>query len=195
QPRHLAYVIYTSGSTGQPKGVMVEHSAIVRLVTNNGYADFQDSDRIAFASNPAFDASTMEVWGALLNGGAVVVIDHEAVVQPARLAQVFERQGVTAFFITTALFNHYTTLIPQALGKLRFLMTGGETSEPAAFQRLLRTRAPRHLIHCYGPTETTTFATTHEVAVVAKAATSIPIGRPISNTRIYILDGHGSPVP
>ena len=190
-----AYVMYTSGSTGKPKGVEIPHRAIGRLVLNNGYADFQASDRIAFASNPAFDAATMEVWGALLNGGRVVVIDQATLLEPSSFARVLETYRVTTLFITTALFNRYALAIPESLAKLRFLLCGGEQSEPLSFARLRQNGGPQHLIHCYGPTETTTFATTYEVKEVPPGAKSIPIGGPISNTEIYILDRQGEPVP
>ncbi|KAF2395475.1 Tyrocidine synthase 3 [Pseudomonas frederiksbergensis] len=190
-----AYIMYTSGSTGQPKGVIVPHLAIGRLVINNGYADFAEQDRVAFASNPAFDASTMEVWGALLNGGRIVVIDHEALLNPTSFAEVLTDSGATALFLTTAMFNQYVMLIPDALARLRILMCGGERADPMSFRRLLAHAPALQLLNCYGPTETTTFATTQRVTSVPDSAVNIPIGRPISNTRIYILNAAGQPVP
>ncbi|MEM4990087.1 amino acid adenylation domain-containing protein [Collimonas sp. H4R21] len=191
----IAYIMYTSGSTGQPKGVMVPHRGIKRLVLENGYAAFDASDRIAFAANPAFDASTMEIWGALLNGGRIVVIDKEVFLDPFRFAGALEQHAVTALFITTAVFNQCAAIVPDAFGKLRYLLTGGERCDPAAFARVLEAGKPGHLIHCYGPTETTTYATTHEITAVDPAQATIPIGRPIANTQAYLLDTHGEPVP
>ncbi|SCZ13528.1 non-ribosomal peptide synthetase, partial [Pseudomonas sp. NFACC37-1] len=191
----IAYIMYTSGSTGQPKGVLVPHRAINRLVINNGYADFNEHDRIAFASNPAFDASTMDVWGALLNGGQVVVIDHETLLEPACFAQVLKTSGATVLFVTTAIFNQYVQLIPEAIGGLRILLCGGERADVASFQRLLQLAPTLRLVHCYGPTETTTYATTLEVKAVAEDAQSVPIGGPISNTQVYVLDAHRRLVP
>ncbi|MCG6576907.1 non-ribosomal peptide synthetase, partial [Pseudomonas sp. AF32] len=190
-----AYIMYTSGSTGHPKGVIVPHLAIGRLAINNGYADFGPGDRLAFASNPAFDASTMEVWGALLNGGRVVIVDHDTLLDSPRLAQTLAKAKVSALFLTTAMFNQYVMLIPDALARLRILMCGGERADPASFRRLLALAPSLQLLHCYGPTETTTFATTHTVTDVPQGATSIPIGRPIANTQVYILDAAGQPVP
>ncbi|WP_339102103.1 amino acid adenylation domain-containing protein [Pseudomonas sp. G166] len=191
----IAYIMYTSGSTGQPKGVLVPHRAINRLVINNGYADFNEHDRIAFASNPAFDASTMDVWGALLNGGQVVVIDHETLLEPSRFARVLEEAGVTVLFVTTAIFNQYVQLIPEAIGALRILLCGGERADVASFQRLLSLAPGLRLVHCYGPTETTTYATTLEVKNVAEDAQSVPIGGPISNTQVYVLDARQQLAP
>jgi amino acid adenylation domain-containing protein len=189
-----AYLMYTSGSTGKPKGIMTPHRAIGRTVLNCGYADFNESDRVAFAANPAFDAATMEIWAPLLNGGRIVVVDREAFLEPRRFAQLVERQGVTALFLTTAIFDQYAQAIPEALARLRYLFCGGEKNDPTSFSRVLEQSGPRHLVHCYGPTETTTFAITHEVTEVS-AGKSIPLGRPISNTRIYILDANLQPTP
>lgn len=187
--------MYTSGSTGQPKGVLVPHRAINRLVINNGYADFNAQDRIAFASNPAFDASTMDVWGALLNGGRVIVIDHETLLEPSRFAAVLTESGATVLFVTTAIFNQYVQLIPHAIGGLRILLCGGERADAASFRRLLSLAPNLRLVHCYGPTETTTYATTYEVKAVAPDAESVPIGGPISNTQLYLLDARQQLAP
>src|SRR5471032_2178577 len=190
----VAYIMYTSGSTGTPKGVLLPHRGITRLVINNGYADFTPDDRVAFASNPAFDASTMDVWGALLNGGQVLVIDHHTLLDPSRFAKALGESGATILFVTTALFNQYVQLIPDALKGLRMLLCGGERADPAAFRRLLAHAPGLRLVHCYGPTETTTYATTHEVKALAADAESVPVGGPISNTRVYVLDARQQPV-
>ncbi|NVZ71929.1 non-ribosomal peptide synthetase [Pseudomonas costantinii] len=189
----VAYIMYTSGSTGTPKGVLVPHRGITRLVINNGYADFNASDRVAFASNPAFDASTMDVWGPLLNGGQVQVIDHSTLLDPAAFGVALG--GATVLFVTTALFNQYVQMIPGALAGLRILLCGGERADPAAFRSLLAQAPALRLVHCYGPTETTTYATTYEVREIADNAESVPIGRPISNTQIHVLDAQLQPVP
>ncbi|HET7460299.1 MAG TPA: amino acid adenylation domain-containing protein, partial [Longimicrobium sp.] len=191
----LAYVMYTSGSTGRPKGVMVPHRAVLRLVFNNRYVEFGPDERVAFAANPAFDATTMEVWAPLLTGGRVVVIGPEVVLDPAALARTLEDEGVTALFVTTAVFNQYAAAIPRALAALRHLMTGGERADPASFVRVLAHGGPVRLIHCYGPTETTTFAITGLVDRVDAEARTLPLGRPIGNTRVYLLDAAGEPVP
>jgi non-ribosomal peptide synthetase component F len=192
---HLAYVTYTSGSTGRPKGVMVAHRSVQRLVFNNRYMEFGPDERVAFAANPAFDATTMEVWAPLLTGGRVVVIGRDVVLEPDALARTLAGEGVTALFITTAVFNQYAATIPQALAALRHLMTGGERADPASFARVLACGGPVRLIHCYGPTETTTFAITGLVERVDDEARSLPLGRPIGNTRVYLVDRAGEPVP
>jgi amino acid adenylation domain-containing protein len=189
-----AYIMYTSGSTGTPKGVMTPHQGITRLVRNNRYAAFDADDRIAFAANPAFDASTMEVWAALLNGGALVVIAPEVMMEAERLAAELQRHRITTLFLTTALFNQYVHSISGALAQLKYLISGGEKEDPGAYARLLQERGPVHLIHAYGPTETTTFATTARIEW-AEGEARLPIGKPIGNTRAYLLDARGRPVP
>ncbi|HHK5894516.1 TPA: amino acid adenylation domain-containing protein, partial [Serratia marcescens] len=187
-----AYIMYTSGSTGTPKGVMTPHQGITRLVRNNRYATFDADDRIAFAANPAFDASTMEVWAALLNGGALVVIAPEVMMEAERLAAELQRHRITTLFLTTALFNQYVHSISGALAQLKYLISGGEKEDPGAYARLLQERGPVHLIHAYGPTETTTFATTARIER-AEGEARLPIGKPIGNTRAYLLDARGRP--
>ncbi|MES1260290.1 MAG: amino acid adenylation domain-containing protein, partial [Acidobacteriota bacterium] len=192
---HLAYVIYTSGSTGIPKGVMIEHRAINRLVLENGYARFKSNDRVAFASSPAFDAATMEVWAPLLNGGRIVIIKQSELLDPARLGQTLRQKTVNVLWLTVGLFNQYADILGRDFSNLRYLIVGGDVLDPRVIAKVLHDKPPKHLINGYGPTETTTFATTCEVRVVPENTRSVPIGKPIANTRIYILDGSGEPVP
>ncbi|WP_256082156.1 amino acid adenylation domain-containing protein, partial [Massilia sp. YIM B04103] len=190
-----AYVMYTSGSSGQPKGVLVPHRAVSRLVLNSGYAGFSSGDRVAFASNPAFDAATMEVWAPLLNGGCVVVIGQDTLLDPARLAQALRRQAVSVLWLTVGLFNQYAQQLQPELARLRCLIVGGDALDPQIMGRLLRAGAPPLLLNGYGPTETTTFALTHAIGASDCAGAAIPLGRPIGNTRVYVLDALGQPVP
>ncbi|MEL5450757.1 amino acid adenylation domain-containing protein [Serratia bockelmannii] len=190
----VAYIMYTSGSTGLPKGVMTPHQGITRLVINNRYAAFDATERVAYAANPAFDAATMEVWAALLNGGELVVIPAETVMDAARLSAALTQHRVTTLFLTTALFNQYVYSMGATLAQLRYLICGGEKEEPSAFERLLQEAGPVQLIHAYGPTEATTFATTAAIAEV-QGAMRLPIGKPIGNTRAYVLDARGRPAP
>jgi amino acid adenylation domain-containing protein len=190
----LAYIMYTSGSTGEPKGVAVPHRAIVRLVRGTDYVQLGGSDVVGHLSNPAFDASTFEVWGALLNGARLVVIARKDVLSPRDLAGTLDRQQVTTLFLTTALFNQIARDAPHAING-RVVLFGGEGVDPRAVAAALREGNPRRLLHVYGPTETTTFATWHEVRAVDAAAITVPIGRPIANTEVYVLDRHGEPVP
>jgi amino acid adenylation domain-containing protein len=190
-----AYVMYTSGSTGKPKGVVVPHRAINRLVINCNYVHIAPEDRIAHCSNPAFDASTFEVWGALLNGATVVIVPHAIVLDPKRLAEVIIDRRVTILWLTIGLFTQYAQTLSAVFSRLRYLMTGGDVVDPELMRRVKQDGRPQHLLNGYGPTECTTFSTTFKFEALADTARSVPIGRPISNTRVYILNTALQPVP
>ncbi|HEX4954980.1 MAG TPA: amino acid adenylation domain-containing protein, partial [Thermoanaerobaculia bacterium] len=184
---HLAYLIYTSGSTGQPKGVAVLQEGVVRLIRNADYLTFSPGVRIGQVSNAAFDAYTFELWGALANGGTLVVIEPEAVLDPVELGQALARHAVREAFLTTQLFHRQCQEAPEALAGLSTLCFGGEACDP----RLVAEAAvapwrPRRLLNAYGPTECTTFATWHEVRAGERGP--VPIGRPIASTTAAILD-------
>jgi amino acid adenylation domain-containing protein len=196
RPSGLAYVIYTSGSAGAPKGVMVEHGHVVRLATDATFAPLTAEDCVAHCSNPAFDASTWEIWTPLVNGARVLVVPLSVVLAPRRLDQALVRAGVTALWLTSALFNALVDQLPETFGQLNYLLIGGEVLNPAMVARLSgRARRPRRILNGYGPTETTTFATMFEIPASGDSQTSIPIGRPLASTRTYILDSAYQPVP
>lgn len=190
-----AYVMYTSGSTGRPKGVIVPHRAVVRLVVNNGYARIESTDCLAYCSNPAFDASTFEIWGALLNGARLLIVPRSVVLEPERFAAVLTQHDVTVLFLTVGLFGQYLEPLAPVFARLKCLMTGGDIVEPGMLRQVLERSPPQHLLNAYGPTECTTFTTTYRVEAVGQEENSVSIGRPISNTRVYILDGQLQPVP
>jgi amino acid adenylation domain-containing protein len=192
---NLAYVIYTSGSTGKPKGVAITHRAINRLVFDTRYVDLHSADVVAQAANSSFDAITFEIWGALLHGCRLCLIAREKILSPLHFAEEIERNGISVLFITTALFNQFSVLAPQAFRRMRYVLFGGEAVDAQAVENVLRHGPPENLLHVYGPTESTTFATWHRVGEACAEATTIPIGCPIANTQIYILDGNLDPVP
>jgi len=190
-----ACIIYTSGSTGQPKGVIVSHNGLARLVQDNGYYDFSPEDRVAFSSNPAFDASSPEIWGALLNGGQSVIVEHQVLLEPTAFARLLQRSEVTVLITSTALFNLYAGLIPEALAGLRMVMCGGERADPASFRRVREHSSTVRLFNGYGPTEATTCASRYEVFDVLPGTLGLPIGQPNANVRIYVLNARREPVP
>ena len=193
--RDPAYVMYTSGSTGAPKGVVVTHRAIARLVRNTDYVRLGPDDVIAYASNPAFDAATFEVWGALANGARLVVMPADVMLDSRALAAALEAHRVTTLFLTTALFNLVARERPDAFRRLRQVLFGSEACDPRAVAEVLRAGGPRRLLHVYGPTEATTFATWHEIREVPDSATTVPIGRPLANTEVFVLDRRREPMP
>ncbi|MGA3172785.1 MAG: amino acid adenylation domain-containing protein [Chthoniobacteraceae bacterium] len=194
-PGDVAYVMFTSGSTGVPKGVRVVHRGISRLVINTNYIEFTPGDAVAHASNTSFDASTFEIWGALLHGARLVIVPRETLLSPRELAAFLRERQISILFLTTPLFHHLAREIPGAFGSLRYLVAGGDSLHPEAARAVLHAARPLHLVNGYGPTEATTFAVCHEVNDVPPDSTAIPIGRPISNTRAYILDRALEPVP
>lgn len=192
---HPAYVMFTSGSTGTPKGVIVPHRAISRLVINNGYARLEPSDCIAHSSNPAFDASTFEIWGALLVGARVLLVDQTTVLEASRYADLLLANNVTVLWITVGLLAQYTDVLAPVFERLRYLLTGGDVVDPEMLRRVLRNGPPQNLLSAYGPTECTTFTTTYRVVELSDDVKAIPIGRPIANAQVYILDRDRRPVP
>ncbi|MBI2230714.1 MAG: amino acid adenylation domain-containing protein, partial [Deltaproteobacteria bacterium] len=189
------YVIYTSGSTGRPKGVAVPHGAVNRLVINTDYIELKSDDVVAQVSNCSFDAATFEIWGALLNGARLVIITKDVVLAPQEFAAELKRHAVTTLFLTTALFNLMARQAPDAFASVRQVLFGGEAVDPRWVAEVVRQGRPERLLHVYGPTEATTFATWQLVGEVAQGAATVPIGRPIANTQLYVLDAHLHPVP
>lgn len=195
QSGDTAYVIYTSGSTGQPKGTLIPHRAVNRLVFNTNYVDFNSADIVAHVSNVSFDAATFELWGALLHGGRLVVLNKDLILSPETFISEIKRQKISKMVLTTSLFILLARDYPNAFETLETLVVGGEALDPTVTRLVMENNPPKRLVNGYGPTETTTFAVCHEIKSVAKDAQSIPIGRPIGNTQIYILDEFLNPVP
>lgn len=194
-PDDVAYVMFTSGSTGKPKGIEIPHRAIVRLVRNTDYVSLTGASRIARHSNIAFDAATFEIWGALLNGGATVALDRDTVLSPDALSGALDAKGVDTMFLTTALFNRIAAERPDAFRSLDTLMFGGEAADLGAVRAVLDGQGPARLLHVYGPTETTTFATWQHLTEIEPDQTAPPIGKAIRHSTAYVLDANLRAVP
>ncbi|MEV6766770.1 non-ribosomal peptide synthetase [Streptomyces sp. NPDC051105] len=188
-----AYIAYTSGSSGRPKGVCVPHRAVIRLVLGNSLLPIQQDDVFLQFAPVAFDASTLEIWGPLLNGGRLV-IPPPGDLSPAEISALVRAEGVTFLWLTAGLFHAVVESGTADLTGLRYLLAGGDTLSPGHVDRALRELPDTTLVNGYGPTENTTFTTCHPIASPVGGGT-VPIGRPIDGTVVHILDERLAPVP
>jgi amino acid adenylation domain-containing protein len=194
-PDTLACVLYTSGSTGKPKGVQVLHRGIVRLLFGVDYATFGPGEVLLNAAPLTFDAATFEIWGALLHGGCCAIFP-EGPFSPRNFGAALREHGVTTLWLTSSLFNLLIDEAPEVLAGVRQLLTGGEALSVAHVRRALERLPGAVLVNGYGPTEGTTFTCCYRIPrEMPRGLASIPIGRPIANTEVYILDERGEPVP
>lgn len=182
----IAYVNFTSGTTGDPKGVPIQHRSIARLVFDAVYAPLDENSVLLHLSPVTFDAATFEIWGALLRGGTCVLYPS-AHIRFSTLRQVMRHTGVSVLFITTALFNALVDEAPDSMDTVGTILTGGERYSHRHFSEALGRYGPGRLVHVYGPTECTTFSTYHPVNQVPAEPGKLPIGKPIQNTRVYVV--------
>ncbi len=194
KPQDLAYLCYTSGSTGDPKGVEIPHRAITRLLFGVDYARFGPDTAFLHLAPAAFDASLFEIWGALLHGGRCVLYPNEPPTCEG-LARIIRDEQVTTAWLTASLFHAIVDESPGSLAGLQQLLTGGEEVSADHVRRAYQALSDIEIVNGYGPTESTTFAATYRIPrAMPSAARSLPIGRPIANTRCYVLSANLKPV-
>jgi amino acid adenylation domain-containing protein/non-ribosomal peptide synthase protein (TIGR01720 family) len=191
--RSPAYCLYTSGSTGNPKGVVVEHRSVVRLVKNIRYISFQPEDRLLQTAPIEFDPSTFEIWGMLLNGLGLFVVKKETILDVRSLGEAIVRFRASMLWMTTPLFNNMVQTAAEIFKPLRLVMVGGDTLSPYHIN-LLHQRFPKlDIMNMYGPTENTTYSTTH--LVDRRYEGSVPIGTPVDNSTVFVLNTNRQLVP
>jgi amino acid adenylation domain-containing protein len=183
----LAYIMYTSGSTGLPKGVMVNHRSVVRLVKNINYVHLDGSEVLLSTGAVSFDATTFEYWSMLLNGGTLVMCREEVLLDPLVLAATIAQHKVNIMWFTAGWLNELVETSIAVFTGLSTILAGGDKLSPPHINKLLDTFPALNIINGYGPTENTTFSLTYKVQ---HNLTDIPVGRPISNSTAYILGRH-----
>jgi amino acid adenylation domain-containing protein len=193
KPNDLAYVIYTSGSTGNPKGVLVTHRNVLRLVKNPNYIQFRPGQQLLMTGSVIFDLTTFEIWGALLNGLGLHLISKNEILEPGKLLSAVKENNIDILHMIPQLLEQAVREIPGIFEYLEYLVVGGDLVRPTPISWVRKHDQNLKIIHAYGPTENTTFTTT--LAYDKEYKGKIPIGKPLSNSMVYILDAFDRPQP
>ncbi|WP_243734992.1 non-ribosomal peptide synthetase [Paenibacillus turpanensis] len=191
----IAYIMYTSGTTGKPKGILTTHRNVIRVVNNTNYIEITEEDALLQLSNYAFDGSVFDIFGSLLNGAKLVLVSRQAMQDVARLTQLIREEQISVMFLTTALFNTLIDLEPYCFCGVRKVLFGGEKVSIQHVRKAMSVLGSGKMLHVYGPTETTVFATYYPIGAVDDKSYTIPIGKPINQTSLYILNSHLQPQP
>ncbi len=193
-PLSLAYISFTSGSTGVPKGVAVPQRAVIRLISDPTFASLGLGERLLHLAPVAFDASTLEIWGALLTGATVVIAPPGPLGLP-EIASLLRTAGVTVAWLTAGLFHQLAETDIDAIAGVPVVLAGGDVLNPDTVRAVLAARRGRPLVNGFGPTENTTFTACHVMTDPSQVGATVPIGRPIQQTTAYVLDSCGLPAP
>jgi surfactin family lipopeptide synthetase A len=190
----LIYMIYTSGSTGKPKGTLIKHKNVVRVVKNTNYIEISKKDRIMQISNYVFDCSVFDIYSALLNGACLVIIPRETSLDIPLLADFINEKEISAFCISTALFHLLVDWKAESLKDVRTIIVAGEQLSLPHAQKAVDAIGKGKLINAYGPTESAVFATYYPVDEIEDVSI-VPIGYPLANTTVYVVDEKKQLVP
>ncbi len=185
-PKGLAYCIYTSGTSGKPKGSLIENRSIIRLVKNTNYIEIHEENIIMQTGSLSFDASTFEIWGALLNGAKLVIADNDVITSERKLKECLRDNKVDIMFMATALYNQMVQEDITIFDRLKYLMIGGEKLSEEHVAPLRKHNKKLKILNVYGPTENTTYTTIYEIP---QDFIRILIGKPIANTQVYVMNG------
>ncbi len=185
----LAYVIYTSGSTGEPKGSEIPHRSIPGFIFGTDYVRFDEKTVLLQHSSLSWDPPTLELWGALLTGGRSVLAHQQRVTTGEEIREYVQGRGVNTLWLTAALFNSIVESDVKCLEGLKYLMTGGETASAPHIRRAVQELPGMRVVNGYGPSECTVFSSCYVVpADLPERVMSLPIGKPIGDRRMYVLD-------
>ncbi len=187
-PNDLVYVMYTSGSTGKPKGNLTKHFSVTRVVKNTNYIDIVEDDVILQLSNYAFDGSAFDIFGALLNGAKLILFNQKNLLDMYNLSSLIKNERITVFFTTTALFNTLVDVNIECFKNIRKVLFGGERVSVHHVKKALEYIGKDKILHMYGPTESTVYTTFYPVNEINEKWETVPIGKPLANTKVYILD-------
>ncbi|MCP4107113.1 MAG: amino acid adenylation domain-containing protein, partial [Desulfobacteraceae bacterium] len=191
-PDNLAYVIYTSGSSGKPKGVMVTHKNIIRLISNQVFTAFKEEDRILVTGSISFDISSYEIWAPIINGVPMILTCKENILDNKKLGGILQENNITVLHLIPQLFNQLAQQDISIFGNLRFFLIGGDLVKADRVCKIKEMYPHIRIFHMYGPTENTTFSTCFEVE---KDYDKLPIGKPLSNSSVHILNNDNQLLP